>query len=401
MGEALVQEIVMVFLTPLGLGLLTLAVAAIAGLLLWAFWEREGDAQSGDQARRLTVNTARPPMLDQALFEGGKAETASAAAPAPVTPTVRILILVVLAFFGFIIAARVLLSGQPVVTTGPVTPPGPIAEVEEPQPPTVRGSGVSCASEGPITIGRGPMTAEGQPRTIQTGDASQLVGWRVCSGSVLAAFYPLAFERDQQIIDPPIWQAGEGPLLTSENKTVAEHLYPLDWEEIDLILPAGASRDDFDAFVALGLSGFDVDTTVAQRRAATRSLGLGRFVLDELRAETGERDCTHKADVYAGSIGQYSVGRGVFGVAEDTATAPMKVFSQNLPSPTAFKPPQPVLYGVIYEAVAPGQSADLKMLVDLFLGSNGSGRTAYVDLRHFQPLRHLFTEEACPNHQLR
>ena len=121
----------------------------------------------------------------------------------------------------------------------------------------------------------------------------------------------LRLRRDGKTLVDAAWDASNSPAVKDKLQDRAFTLAPRDVD----IVPATdlSSFKDYDAFLAVGMAGVNVDSNTAELRAINRGFHLGHFVINEIRGDRPRTDCAHPAIVYAISIGEYGAGGNVAG----------------------------------------------------------------------------------------
>lgn len=360
MGSLLLQAI-SVLGSPLGLAVLGLAILAVAGILLWAFWGQNRVPTRAD-IDAVPAETVPPPLLSPSMFTGGAH---------PVTQqdsTLRN------ALLGLIGLAAVFGAYRMMTIDGSMAGGGN----HEAYTATHRGDTAylngedsfaqqaSFSSPGP-GVSTAAVAATVDP-VCKDGftDEDERSGYRLCTDDQLVRFDRIEFLRNGMMLLDANWNGGSGYSLTAANQ-------PTPFAFDDHVAMRGAADiglDQYDAFLAIGLAERSAGQNIDPNNlSAERAYSLGRYALTALRGET-DADCTSRAKVMALSLGtsnEYLARSGMM---------------------------KPVLIGIRYDRRFAVADRDLNKAVSAFLQSRGTSITGY-DLASFSARDVMFSKVAC------
>lgn len=363
MGSLLTQ-IAAVFSSPLGLAVLALAVLAVAGILLWAFWG-QNDIPTTTKVENEPVKTVPPPVLAPTMFTGGSHAVVQK------EYTLRNIFLGVLGVGAVAVAISAITNRAPMTSDvdhgifaeNAHGQPGEYAQEQGPEGVIQQ---VSYEAAIPMAT-TSAASAMVDPLCVdEFTDMDGLMGYRVCTGDQAVMFDRIDFTRHGAVLINASWNAYSGYTLSADNQPAP---FAFD-SHVSMRGAPEADINDYDAFVAIGLSegmiGMGSDPA---RLSAERAYALGRYTLASLRGET-DADCRSDATVMAISLG-FSEGYSV-------TDGSMK----------------PVLLGVRFDRRYSAADRDLEAAVAQFLRSRGTQITGY-NLAGFNQRDVLFTEQAC------
>ncbi|MGV6821210.1 MAG: hypothetical protein ACWA5T_12030 [Parvularcula sp.] len=363
MGSLLSQAI-SVLGSPLGLAVLGLAVLAVAGILLWAFWGQNKVPTRAD-IDSVPAETVPPPLLAPSMFTGGA------------HPLIRQDATLRNALLGLIGLAAVFGAYRMMTIDGSTAGEGAHeAHTETYQGETPYLNADNGASNGfqeaSFSSPGGGVSTTAVAATLTPvckqgfTDEDGRTGYSLCTDDQLVRFDRIEFLRNGTMLLDANWNGTSGYSLSAANQPTP---FAFD-DHVGMRGAADIGLDQYDAFLAIGLAERSANQTIDPNTlSAERAYSLGRYALTALRGET-DADCTSRARVMALSLGTSDEYAGQMGLMK------------------------PVLIGVRFDRRFAVADRDLNKAVSAFLQSRGTAITGY-DLASFNARDVLFNEVAC------
>ncbi|RFB05355.1 hypothetical protein [Parvularcula marina] len=394
------MRLVDVFSSPLGMMVLILAFLGIAGTIAWAFWDKQRAGHSAT-ATNMPLTPVAPPMLNPNVTRPAIQTSVGSGADGGL----RNIVIAIIGIVAVIIGAQFAIGrggeqagAQSAANNTPADDPINTASVPSSAPVLV-----DC-DEGPV------WTKRDEDRDVIVGiEREPIKSYVICAGRQSAQFDVIDFmaEEDGAFIFEPVWHPVDLPVLGTRNdEFYYKREFALSRDEFNMVAGPGSNVSDYDLFLAIGLAGWDIESGVADQRAANRGFHIARYVLEELRGEEDANDCRSPAVVYALSVGQYQPG-GSTAAAENVAEATRKMVGAGTPVAQLTRQSAPILFGVRYlqkSEIVPKNETQAerraraerqhRALIEDFLRSQGSSIAGF-NLREFGTPQTLFVERAC------
>lgn len=395
MVDSLPGRLAEAFMSPLGTAVLALAFLGIMTTIAWAFWDKRRAAKASDASYE-PMNAVPPPLVQNTLMRGGEAGDGKPAKGGGDGIIKSVLI-------GMALVVAVMLGIQVLMA------PKPAPSADEP---------ADGADEGTeIADGTSAQTPQGPQYDCQTGwvtvphsvdgkmpapgtTAEPIKSYKLCDGRQAAYFDLLSFEADDKPVLHPYWyNTVDAALGTEGDKYYKKPKFRLSADEFDIIPVAGMKeqnmsyKDNYDAYVSVGLAGFDVANDTARRLAESRAFHVARFVTSELEGDKPQTSCRKPVQVIAVSVGQYQ-GGGRYAAAEEPDSARRKAWGKGETFKQEPARPEPVLLGVRFDKDTLPADYDVEELIRMFVRSEG-GDIATFHLGTFEPVDILFDNKVC------
>ncbi len=348
-----VMAIVAAFATPLGAVILVAGLLAIAGLIVWAFYDGDGEQRvDGPAISAQSQMAPPPPLLSPSLFKG------SASVAGAEDNTLRNLLI------GLLVLVVVLVSLKLVFDSSSSSGAQASNRAEETQ--TAENTAQTDDASA-INMTAGVPFARGE-RTQPICDDAFIdppfnTQYKMCALTQAARFDRIGLSRNGVEVYYPQWKNGSDRVVVTREQPV-----PFTFDnKIEMIAGPDTDINQYDAYLVIGIVEDGVAPDEAKVLGANRAFAVGRYVLDKLRGETSA-DCQTNGHVYALSLGGHAR------------------------SPARMPSTSPVLVGVKFDRRF--SNFDLDVLVQDFLQSKGVEITGY-NLDEFEPQQLLFTEKVC------
>lgn len=223
--------------------------------------------------------------------------------------------------------------------------------------------------------------------------------WQFCSKTQAAKVDAVNLVRDDSVVLDPHWAPMSGVVEAVNQPTP----FGLEMDRTDLMAAPGATVEDYDVFIAVGMTGEGVGDD-ARELGAKRAFQSATFILEELRNRRPSADCQSLSTVVAVSVGKYQGGapapfvedvKAIMEAREKeiaAADAETAARLRLLPTPQAVRP---VIFGVRYDPRTPLADRDPVALVKSFLARSNGTSIAGIDLGLFETPEILFDHPAC------